>query len=1202
MPPPSGCIQPPAGCPSGSTWDQSTCTCQGGTTPPPTGTYNMPACAPGVMPTAATPCQMPPPPSCPSGQWYDYSKSACTSSTTNMMPPATYMPQCTPPMQPFPGPSGQSSCYDPATLPTCSSTVTSTCKPQGWVAPTMQPGMNQYPAAQTCTAPQVLCPSLNNTCSSTEACAAATPVCGPNVYPTAQNPCKQGSTMPTTTTQGDCWNSTSANFASQECTQMRAKANDTKIMQPTQTQCQPGNHWAEGMGCVKDIIPMPTMDWQQSKPGECPQEMQSCPDQWNPSNTVCMPKKIYWDSKTGKDIQGGRLATCEDFKAPTTPTMGQGMGMGGFGGFGQGSMPFGGQGMQGQGQMQWFDTGMKGPGTSPQKTMNPCEFNPNDPFCKAGFDFNAMQDQYKFDESQFQPQEYKMNAGDIKRELKNLKMDVKNWTRDVQQVRQQLKEIGRESSGFACPAAIEVSTIAQQYEDAINQVNALNESSSQEEIQKARALGDFIRGKWQDGEQVTEGLQQKLYGGPMDEDGNRKPGKMESLNVCRELSNVIREANSLVKEVSRESKKAEKSGAPKEILSVFAEVLAELQEIATNPIGVLQKKGVSLEEISGPWQPDPEVCSFGGGFGGGPGFGPMPPMEGGGGFGGGPDFGQMNFGDMDPSMMEKMKEKFMEMQKGEGNFQNFQEFNPFGASVLSAQAFGDEDFGGDQNFGPQEPPEECMPPVQRYLSPHRLMRKLDEARMNMGKQFESTNVCNMLDMAKEFLDNGKQDKGFGGPPQEVIDLVENGIWQDACDSNDTKTLDKIKSRLMRIGPPGGNVRPGGKKQSRFGGLIDIDKLVEDKLNEKLGQLFGGEGEEGGKTDAQMEDLEARIADLQSKLDDAAKTIFALNERLSDMATKLASAIELNEQASKAINSIAKFTDENVQQSVTAAIDTLATKAEEVKAVLPAEMDKLIDATINSLVVSPPSSTTLEDISDRFNAIASYASSGAKSSEIIEKAKDELAEVAVLNGADVGNKVAEGIVASRDTADLSQWYAVPALNAVNEGFASISKENPDFKPAESETKCAAITRIARISEKATGEEIDMSDKTLDKSVPGAPNWCLPFLSQLQEQGVPFAMDLRDPNAPIDRGEVAMLIHQAIGDQLPDPASYADYITPDMKGMPVDMQNAIAEIRFNGIMDTTDGTNFSPFVDFNRAQNALVSVKAFEAITATESNQE
>ena len=48
---------------------------------------------------------------------------------------------------------------------------------------------------------------------------------------------------------------------------------------------------------------------------------------------------------------------------------------------------------------------------------------------------------------------------------------------------------------FACPAAIEVSTIAQQYEDAINKVNALNENSSQEEVQTARALGDFIRGK-----------------------------------------------------------------------------------------------------------------------------------------------------------------------------------------------------------------------------------------------------------------------------------------------------------------------------------------------------------------------------------------------------------------------------------------------------------------------------------------------------------------------------------------------------------------------------------------------------------------------------------------------------------------------------------------------------------------------------------
>ena len=173
------CIPPPSGCPVGGTWNQTNCTCEGGTyTPPPpmTGTgctssqwwdsasstcktidmggqpgmypapiTNMPACAPGVMPTAATPCMMPPPPSCPSGQWYDYSKSACTSGMTGTMPTPVNNVQCTPPMQSFSGPNGQSACYDPATLPTCSSTVTSTCKPQGWVAPTTQPVMNQYP-------------------------------------------------------------------------------------------------------------------------------------------------------------------------------------------------------------------------------------------------------------------------------------------------------------------------------------------------------------------------------------------------------------------------------------------------------------------------------------------------------------------------------------------------------------------------------------------------------------------------------------------------------------------------------------------------------------------------------------------------------------------------------------------------------------------------------------------------------------------------------------------------------------------------------------------------------------------------------------------------------------------------------------------------------------------------------------------------
>ena len=72
--------------------------------------------------------------------------------------------------------------------------------------------------------------------------------------------------------------------------------NDAKTTTPQ--QCAYGFHSTPDMGCVKDMIPaMPTTDWQQFKPGECSQDMQSCPDQWNPSNTVCMPKKMYWDPK-----------------------------------------------------------------------------------------------------------------------------------------------------------------------------------------------------------------------------------------------------------------------------------------------------------------------------------------------------------------------------------------------------------------------------------------------------------------------------------------------------------------------------------------------------------------------------------------------------------------------------------------------------------------------------------------------------------------------------------------------------------------------------------------------------------------------------------------------------------------------------------------------------------------------------------------
>ncbi|MBI4995152.1 hypothetical protein HZC21_05975, partial [Candidatus Peregrinibacteria bacterium] len=97
VPPATGTYTTPPCCPSGQWWDFATNMCktsdmsggQIGTYPAPT---NMPACAPGVMPTAASPCQMPPPPSCPSDQWYNYSTSSCTSST---MPPPVNTVQCT---------------------------------------------------------------------------------------------------------------------------------------------------------------------------------------------------------------------------------------------------------------------------------------------------------------------------------------------------------------------------------------------------------------------------------------------------------------------------------------------------------------------------------------------------------------------------------------------------------------------------------------------------------------------------------------------------------------------------------------------------------------------------------------------------------------------------------------------------------------------------------------------------------------------------------------------------------------------------------------------------------------------------------------------------------------------------------------------------------------------------------------------------
>ncbi len=412
-----------------------------------------------------------------------------------------------------------------------------------------------------------------------------------------------------------------------------------------------------------------------------------------------------------------------------------------------------GSGMMGQpmfgGQMgQGMRDGPEG------RPMNPCEMNPNDPFCKGGMDFGKMQEQYEFNTEQFNPEEYAVK--NLKQEVRNLKTDAKRWERDIKDITKQLTEISRESSGFACPPAMEVQTIAQQWQNAIDTVKGLSETAPKETIQEAFALRDFVQGKWEYDKQFVTGLQQKLFGGSPDPDtGVQTPGKMQSINVCREISGVIHGANDIFKNLSREQTRAKKAKAPDVVLKSFEETLPKLQQLATNPLAVLQTKGVTFEELTKPWPPqDPdefeEFQDKCGEFmmGGGPGFGPMmggagfgPPMEG---FGFGPmmggsggsvpktmrgsmgpgmmqspgmqgpgpsgsTYGQPNFGpmpfsgDFSPEMQKMMEQKMKQMYEGG----QMPMFNPYGASVLTAQS--DEDFGDDEDmegFGPQKIPDE----------------------------------------------------------------------------------------------------------------------------------------------------------------------------------------------------------------------------------------------------------------------------------------------------------------------------------------------------------------------------------------------------------------------------------------------------------------------------------------------------------------
>lgn len=1063
--------------------------------------------------------------------------------------------------------------------------------------------------------------------------------CGPNEQPTAQNPCRPSGTQPggqpgqqSQQSQVECPALGNRRVSPQEC------SSATPVCQAGQTperdRCRP-----EGGPSTTGRLGEQPRSGEQQRPSQgfepqCSDSMQKCPDFYNPSRSVCMPKQTSWDPKTHQQLSQPRAATCDDFK-PEQPREGEHRGpfpggerpgsgpfesFPGAPGFFPGGPGFGfpgvGPGREGQfpGKPQFVNPFEQRGETSFQKTgssgemmkqFNPCEVNPFDPFCQGGFDPSKIQKQFKFDEKQFDPTKFQFS--NLKQEVRNLQREAREWRRDVEQARRQIKEVSRESSGFTCPAIVEVDALATSMEDAAKQAEALSDASSEADIKKALALRDFVNGKYdpQTRQQATSGKRSELFGGPPGEDGKPKPGKIQALHMCREISGIIHGACEASKHMSEEAKRLGLS----EDTSVKG-ALAALEQRCKDPIGVLKAAGVSFDVLSQPFFPDPDKCGFGGPFPfGGPGGGPGSfggPGGGNGGFEFGPPPG-FDFG----GLPEEFKQKIQEFSKGgfSGGFgggsfgggfggessRGGVRGSPFGTAVLLAPSH--PDFIGPRPGPDFEMPEECKSPVMRYLGFEEIIRKIQEAFAKGYEKLESKNACKMFEMGLKFFEKGAdRARGEFGPPPEVKPLLEHALA--ACKEGDTKKVEELKEKMFVIGRRGGPGREGKGEKNVLG--VDVEELVKDKVKEKVKeQIKGLLGDKVTKeSDSALEALQKKVEELTAKLGDAQKTIVALNDKLADMTTKLASAVgKLDEKAAAAVNSIAQLPDKKVQNAVAANISDLATKAGALQNVLPEDAKKVLDATMNSLIKSPPSTSVVSNFKDSLTAIQSYASSGATEKEVVEKVQTELAKMTVNNAADVENKVKEGIVASKDTADLSQWYAAPALQAKSQGF--IAKELEEIKPAESETKCAAVTRYARVLEKAGEIEIDLNNKDLVKNVPGAPDWCKPFLSALQEEGVAFALDLNDPNASASRLDIAVLAHEALGAKLPEPPKeeLEKYLTDDVKKLPKAQQEAIAAVRYNGIMDTVDGANFGAQVTFNRAQNALVTVKAFEAVKAS-----
>ena len=130
------------------------------------------------------------------------------------------------------------------------------------------------------------------------------------------------------------------------------------------------------------------------------------------------------------------------------------------------------------------------------------------------------------------------------------------------------------------------------------------------------------------------------------------------------------------------------------------------------------------------------------------------------------------------------------------------------------------------------------------------------------------------------------------------------------------------------------------------------------------------------------------------------------------------------------------------------------------------------------------------------------------------------------------------------------------------------------------------RLADIDFEEVKSPEDAGNVDMEKEIPGLPFWARGCFDALQENGEQIAFNPPvSVTSTVDRALIAQTFTDILN--LPVPTNIGEFLTADVSATDP-YAAAIAAMRATGCMDTVDGTNFGSDVDFNRAQNMVVSV--------------